>query len=240
MNKMIIDIDDQKSVKAAMDRISENWFNPNDMYSSLKTNGQINSSEFWGVAMHLLADISGFLGLTSAQFVSEWNQRCIRYDAKVMGYHCTRQCNKQVFAEKGILPLSEETIKLSRDTNQTPQANSMWEYRSQRSPGPWFLLSYKYAKSPDNHFCLKGAEILLACNGHQIGVDSATSMPLIVHCAIPYSILSEKDYVAFSILRAHFNYIDPEDDLTNLFESYSIDLRVKILDPQYIVRIEKL
>jgi hypothetical protein len=240
MREMIIDIDDSKSVQAAVGRFSEGWFNPEEMYSDLKTDGKTNSPEFWGVTTHLLADVSGSLGLTPAQFLNEWNQRCISHDAKIMGYHCTRHSDKQVFAEKGILPLSEETIRLSEDTNQTPQAKSMWEYRSQRSPGPWFLLSYKCAKSPDNHFSLRGPEILLACTGHHIDVDPAKSVPLIVHCAIPYSILSEKDYFALCILRAYFNFLDPEDDLTNLFEGYSIDLKGKGLDPQYIVRIEEI
>jgi hypothetical protein len=229
---MIIDIDDSISVQDAVGRISEDWFNPEEIYSVLKNNGKTYSSEFWGVTAHLLADVSGALGLTSEQFLFEWNQRCIRHDAKIMGYHCTRHSNKQVFTEKGILPLSEETIKLSDETNQTPKEKSMWEYRSQQTPGPWFLLSYKCAKSP-NHFCRKGPEILLACPGHP-----AMSVPLIVHCAIPYSILSEKDYFAFCILRAYFNFLDPEGDLTNWFEGYSIDLKGKALGPQYVVRIE--
>lgn len=145
-----------------------------------------------------------------------------------------------MFIEKGVLPLSEETIRLSEDKGQTALGKNTWEYRSQRSPGPCFLLSYKCAKSPKNHFCLKGPEILLACAGHHVGVDPAKSVPLIIHCAIPYSDLSEKDYFAFCVLRAYFNFFDPEDDLNTLFDGYSIDLEGKSLDPLHIVRIEEI
>ena len=157
-----------------------------------------------------------------------------------MGYHCTRHSDKRVFLEKGVLPLSAETIKLTEGKKQTAQEVSMWEYRSQRSPGPWFLLSYKCSKRPENHFCLKGPEILLGCVGHQVDVDPATSVPLIIHCAIPYPLLSEKDYFAFCVLSAYFNFLDPEDDLDNRFDGYSIDLKGKVIDPRHIVRIEEI
>jgi len=157
-----------------------------------------------------------------------------------MGYRCTRHSDKRVFIEKGVLPLSEDTIKLSEDKHQTGQGKSMWEYRFQRSPRPWFLLSYECAKSPENHFCLKGPEILLGCDGLHVDVDPAKSVPLVIHCAISYSLLSEKDYFVFCVLRAYFNFLDPEDDLNNLFDGYSIDLKGKVLDPLYIVRIEEI
>jgi hypothetical protein len=240
VGEFIIDIDDFKSVQAVMGRVSESWFNPEETYSDLKTNGKTNSPDFWGIATNLLADVSALLGLTSERFLSEWNRRCTSCDTHIMGYHCTRHSAKQVFMKKGILPLSDETIRLSEDSPQTPLSKTMWEYRSQRSPGPWFLMSYKDAKNPNNYFCLKGPEILLAHSGHHVGVDPAKSVPLIIHCAIPYSILSEKDYFAFCILRAYFNYLDPEDDSINLFEGYSIDLRGQVLDPRYIVRIEEV
>ena len=188
----------------------------------------------------MLTDVSGLLGLTSAQFMNEWDQRCIGKNVKFMGYHCTRHSDKRVFLEKGILPLSEETVRLSDDSSQIAQETSIWEYRSQRSPGPWFLLSYKCSKKPDNYFCLKGPEILLGCAGRHIGVDPAKSVPLIIHCAIPYSFLSEKDYFAFCVLRAYFNFLDPEDDSGDLFDGYSIDLRGKALDPRHIVKIEAI
>ena len=239
MREIIINIDDSNSVQAVVSRVSEEWFNPEEMYSDLKTNGKTKSSEFWAVHTHLLADVSGALNLTSSQFLNEWNQRCISRDAKIMGYHCTRYSDKQAFAKKGIMPLSDKTIRLSEDRNQTPQAKSMWEDRSQRTPGPWFLLSYKYAKNPNNSFCLYGPEILLACDGQHVNGDPARSIPLIIHCTIPYLILPQKDYLAFCILRAYFEFLDPEDDSTNLFEGYSIDLKGETLDPQYVIRIEE-
>jgi hypothetical protein len=144
-----------------------------------------------------------------------------------------------VFLEKGILPLSEETVRVSDNGSQAMRGKSMWEYRSQRSPGPCFLLSYKCAKRPENPFCLEGPEILLGCAGEHIGVDPAKSTPLIIHCAIPYSLLSEKDYFAFCVLCAYFNFLDPDDDPSGLFDGYSIDLRGKTLDSRHIVRIEE-
>ncbi|MFC1867189.1 hypothetical protein ACFL0H_03540 [Thermodesulfobacteriota bacterium] len=80
----------------------------------------------------------------------------------------------------------------------------------------------------------------MACAGYHVDVDPAKSVPLIIHCAIPYSILSEKDYFAFCVLIAYFNSLDPEDDLNNLFDGYSIDLKGKGLDPRHIVKIEQI
>lgn len=237
---MIIDIDDSESVQALVDKVSEHWFDPKGMYSGLRANGKTNSPDFWGITNRLLADVSESFGQTSEQFLNTWNKRCVTHSAKIMGYHCTRHSNKEVFAKKGILPLSDETIRIFENRNQTAQARRMWEYRSQRSPGPWFLLRYRDAKNPNNHFCTNGPEILLACTGYQVNADTAKSVPLIIHCAIPYSILPDKDYYAFCILRAYFNFLDPEDDSSNLFEGYSIDLKGNCLDPQYVVRIEEI
>lgn len=230
MRAMIIDIDDSDSLFAAVRRLSEGWFDPQGMYENLKANGKTNSPDFWRITTRMLADVSEYLGWTPDQFLNEWDQRCIQNDTMIMGYHCTRHSDRSVFTEKGILPFSEETIRLSKDKSQT-----LWEYRFQRSPGPWFLLSYRYAKN--SGFCIKGPEILLARNGYHIGVDPAKSVPLIIHCVIPYSILSGKDYLAFCILRAYFNFLDPDDDLT--FDGYSLDLNGKSLAPQYIVRTEE-
>jgi hypothetical protein len=235
---MIIDIDNSESVQAAVSQISDGWFDPVKMYADLKANSNTNSSGFWNIATHMLNDVSGILGRTSAQFLNQWDQRCIGNDLMFMGYHCTRHSDKRVFSEKGVLPLSENTVSFLDDKYQTAQGRDMWEYRSQRTPGPWFFLSYKCAKSPDNHFCLKAPEILLACAGNHVGVDLAKCAPLIIHCAIPYSFLSEKNLFAFCVLRAFFNSLDPEDDLN--FDGYSIDLKGKNLDPQHIVRIEEL
>lgn len=95
-------------------------------------------------------------------------------------------------------------------------------------------------KSEESFFCLKGPEILLDCAGHHVDVDPAKSIPLIIHCAIPYSLLSEKDYFAFCVLRAYFNFLDPEDELNDLADGYSIDLKGKVLATRHIVRIEEI
>ena len=71
-----------------------------------------------------------------------------------------------------------------------------------------------------------------------VSTESEESIPLIIHCAIPFEILPNKNYYTFCILRAYFNFLDPEDDTEDFFEAYSIDLNGNALDPQYIVRIE--
>jgi len=87
MREMIIDIDNSETVQAAVSRVSEGWFDPVEMYADLKANGKTNSPNFWGIATQMLLDISGFFGWTSAQFMNEWDQRCIDNNTKFMGYH---------------------------------------------------------------------------------------------------------------------------------------------------------
>lgn len=234
---MIVDIDNSESVQALVGKVLEYWFDPKGMYCDFKANGKTNSPDFWAITDRLLANISEYLDQKTGEFLDTWNQKCVTLGARIMGYHCTRHSNKKVFVEKGILPLSNETIKIFKDREQSKK--EMWEYRSQR-PGPYFLLSYAYAKNPNNHFCKSGPEILLGCPGYQVDVNPDKSIPLVIHCAIPYSILPDKDYYTFCILRAYFNSIDPEDDSNNLFEGYSIDLKGNALDPQYIVRVEEI
>ena len=236
---MNINIDDSKSVQTIVDKISEHWFDPKGVYFQLKANGKTNSPDFWDITKRMLADVSESLGQTPEQFLDTWNNRCVIHSVKIMGYHCTRHSNKEVFAEKGILPLSDETIKIFEDKNKV-EAIRMWEYRKQRSPGPFLLLSYRDARNPNNHFLTKGPEILLACTGYQVNADTSKSVPLIIHCAIPYSILPDKDYYVYCVLKAYFNFLDPEDDSNNLFEGYSIDLKGNGLDPRYVARIEEI
>ncbi|TAN41221.1 MAG: hypothetical protein EPN22_15940 [Nitrospirae bacterium] len=237
---MIIDIDSRESIQSGVEQLSGGWFNPGELYACLKTDKKTTSSDFWNKSTHMLADISCYLGCPQDQFLSAWDRRCISSDTKFMGYHCTCHSDKKAFLKKGILPLSEETVRLSENVIQAVHGKALWDYRSQHSPGPWFLLSYKCAKKPDNHFCLKGPEILSACTGHHVGVDPATSIPMIIHCAIPYLYLSEKNYFAFCLFRAYFNFIDPESDSDDLFDGYSIDLRGQALDPNHIIEIEEI
>jgi len=70
--KMIIDIDDQKSVQDAMERISKDWFDPAKMYVGLKAAGKTDSSGFWHIASNMLADVSSSLGWATAQFLKHW------------------------------------------------------------------------------------------------------------------------------------------------------------------------
>lgn len=235
---MIVDIDNSESVQAFVNKITQNWFNPDKVYYALRANGK-TSTNFWHITDVLLDSISGCLNQAKEEFVDIWNQKCLTYSVKIMGYHCTRHSNKNIFSEKGILPLSEKIIKIN--DVQSVEAKRMWEYRSQQTPGPFFLLSYKFAKSPSNGFCSHGSEVLLSCNGYQMNADTVGLIPLIIHCAIPYSILPDpdKNYYAFSILIAYFNFIDPDVDSGNLFEGSSIDLKGNKLDPEHIVQIEE-
>jgi hypothetical protein len=238
MREMTIYIDNSESVQAAVNRISEGWFDPVKMYAGLKADGKTISSNFWNVTTRMLTEVSGFLGWTSALFIGEWDQRCITSGIKIMGYHCTRHSDKNAFTEKGILPFSEETIKLAE--NQTLKARGMLEIRSKK-PGPSFHISYTYAKDPSAHTFFEGPEILLCCAGRHVDVDTEQSVPLLIHCAIPYSIIPDPEgYLAFCILSAYFNYIDPSDESNLSFEGYSIDLEGTILDPCHIVRIEEI
>ena len=236
---MIIDIDDPKSVQAAMEGIARDWFDPAGLYAGLKVGGKTDSSGFWAIPTRMLADVSEFLGWTSEKFLGEWDKRCFENDTKFMGYHCTRHSDMGVFLEKGILPLSGETVKLTNNEGQKTEERGVLQYRLRQTPGPWFLLGYRCAKKPDNHFRLKGPEILLGCDGYHVGVEPAKSIPLIIHCAIPYSLLSETGYFAFCALRAYFSFLDPEDGSDDFFDGYSIDLQGKTLDPGHIVKVEE-
>lgn len=136
--------------------------------------------------------------------------------------------------------------------------NNIWKYRSGKGAGPYFFLSYKNAQNPNNDFHKNGPEIwwgciddfLQYCKDKKISVSYTRNkcreiiaeklLPLIVHCAIPYTILPDKDYYTFCIFRAYFNFVDPDDDMRNLFEGYSIDLKGQALEPEHIIRIEEL
>ncbi|MBW1682574.1 MAG: hypothetical protein JRJ83_14285 [Deltaproteobacteria bacterium] len=208
------------------------------MYYELKSDSQTNQTNFWNIADSMINTISNYLECTSEEFLQIWEKKCIILNVRFMGYHCTRHSRKEVFVEKGILPLSKKTIKLSQ-SQKRPDAKDIWFYRSTRGSGPYFFLSYKSARNPDNHF-FKGPEILLAVNGNQPNNKLGKSIPLILHCEIPFSILPNKNYYTFCTLRAYFNYLDPEDDQEDLFEGFSIDLNGNALYPRYIVRIEEI
>lgn len=235
---MIIDIDNSSIVQSFVSKITSGWLDIDGMYYDLKSDSQTNWTNFWNITDGMINIISNCLGCTSEEFLKSWEKKCTEHDAMFTGYHCTRHSDKEVFIRNGILPLSDETIKLSQKQKR-PETDKLWNYRSKRGSGPYFFLSYKSAKNPDNHF-FNGPEILLAVNGHQPTSNSEKSIPFIIHCTIPFSILSNKNYYTFCILRAYFNFLDPEDNTEDFFEGYSIDLNGSALDPQYIVRIEEI
>ncbi len=235
---MILDIDNSASVQAFVRKVTQQWFDPDKLYFDLKDCEETNSLDFWHETDHMVDIISKYLNLTSEKFLNIWDQKCLTNGAMVMGYHGTRHSDKMVFMKNGIVPLSENTIEINE--NQKVEAEEMWECRSKKTPSPWFLLSYKFAKSQNNSFCRHGPEILLACAGQQTNVDSTKSIPLIIHCEIPYSILHERHYFVFCALSAYFNFIDPDPESDLSFDGYSIDLNGTTLDPQYIVKVEEL
>ena len=128
----------------------------------------------------------------------------------------------------------------SQKIKKTKEAEELKKYRATTGAGPCFFLSYQDAKNPNHPYCQRGPEVLLGCKGKQQNNISSESIPLIIHCAIPFSILPDFKYYVFCILRAYFIFIDPEDDSGNLFEGYSIDLMGKALDQQHIVKVEEL
>lgn len=236
---MIIDIDNSESARSFIKKITKDWFDIDTLYAEIKAESFTNSSNFWNITDDLISVIANHLKQVPQDFLNIFEERCSTCDAKIMGYHCTRHSGKKVFFEKGILPLSEETIKFPKN-QKTAEAADLQRYRTTTGPGPYFFLSYKSAKTPNNHFCQHGPEVLLGCNGQQLDNISSESVPLIIHCAIPFTVLPDLNYYIFCILRAYFNFIDSEDDSTNLFDGWSIDLKGKNLKPKHIIKIEEL
>jgi len=111
---MIIDIDNSSSVQSFVSMITSDWFDIDGMYYDLKSDPQTNWTNFWNITDSMINIISNCLGCTSEEFLKSCEKKCTEHDAKLMGYHCTRHSNKEVFTRNGILPLSEETINLSQ------------------------------------------------------------------------------------------------------------------------------
>lgn len=275
---MILDIDDSSTVVGTVEAITKDWFNVRQLYWNLKDNGETESSHFWmNVDNHLLKIISNNIGQSLDEFLHIWKEKCLKNDLKIMGYHCTRYHKQEVFKEQGILPLTESIIddfisetvstfqsfKLSheqkRELKEKIKEDDLWKYRSGKGAGPYFLVSYKDAQRPQNHFRKSGSEVLWSCADVLIQycqdenilfpcsdrfkyrkIISEKLIPMIIHCTIPFSILPVPDidcYTYYMII-AYFNFIDPEEDLNNFFEGHSIDLKGNSLDRQYIIKIE--
>lgn len=236
---MIIDIDSKDSVLTILKAITEKHFDIGEIYSELKSNSITSSLDFWKITDYCIDQISDYLNLTSIHFEEIMKKELVKHDAKLMGYHCTRHSDKNCFLKNGILPLSEKTVELSENQNSS-RASDLKRIRTKQGPGPYFFLSYLDTKSPNNIYCQNGPEILIACNGNQPGNIVSEAIPLIIHCAIPFSILPDFKYYLFCILVAYFNFLDPEDETENIFSGWAIDLKNKALPPQYIVNVEEV
>ncbi len=236
---MIIDIDNSESVISAVKNITKNWIDIDLLYRKIQSDGTVDSNNFWKNTDGLFNTISKKTPFSPEQFKSLFSNRLKEQKFQIMGYHCTRYSHKESFIEKGILPLPQCPIEFPEKQN-SEDAEKMLAFRLNESPGPNFCLSYRSAKDPDNHYCNFGAEILLGCNGRQKNNDISQSKPMIIHCAIPFSFLPEPEFYIFCILKAYFNFIDPVDEIENLFFDYKIDLKNKTLLPKYIQKIEEL
>jgi hypothetical protein len=274
---MIIDIDDKTSVLSVINYLTADWFGVADLYAQIKTDGKTVSSNFWNIASIMLDTIANYLEMPPDDFRDEWNRRCSIKELKIMGYHCTRQGDQNVFLHKGILPLSHDiigaffseiatllnipslTMKELTKLTENIAKDRMWKYRSGEGTGPYFFISYKEAKSPNNDFHKSGSEIWWLCIDHLLrychenNIDTACSdrivlrriisdrlLPFIIHCEIPYSMIPFKDNCAFYMLRAFFAFIDPQDDFEDFFSGNSIDLKGQTLEPKYISQIEEV
>lgn len=129
-----------------------------------------------------------------------------------------------------------------------------WKHRVRF--GPNFFFSYQYARNQNNDFLKSGSEIRSVCvdktiqycsennirvpanNGSEWRERIARNMkPIIIHCLIPYSILPNKPYCSFCMLKSLFNNLDPED---NFIEDATLHLGGTSLDPKHIIDIEEL
>jgi hypothetical protein len=173
---MIIDIDDETLVLPIVRNLTAGWFNIGDLYFQMKGNGKTSCGGFWTSSSPMLDTIADCLGMAGDSFRDRWNHRCSEVGLKVMGYHCTRHRDRDVFLQRGILPLSDEVIsaffseinavlKLPSLTSTAIEEltrsvvrDDKWKYRLSR-PGPCFLMSYKEAKIPDNDYHQNGPEI---------------------------------------------------------------------------------
>jgi len=236
---MIIDIDNANSVVAAVKIITKDWIDIDLIYQKIQSDNIVGIGNFWNITDEMIRIISEKISCSSEQFQDNFSHRLVNQKFQIMGYHCTRYSNKISFIEKGILPLSKGTIQFPEKQNSESAENNL-EYRLNEGSGPYFCLSYNSAKDPDNHYCNFGAEVLLGCHGKQPNNEISESKPMIIHCAIPFSILPEHQHYIFCLLRAYFNFIDPTDESENLFSDYAIDLKNRPLSPKHIIRIEEL
>lgn len=127
----------------------------------------------------------------------------------------------------------------------------------QQHSGPYFFLSRNRAKEHDNDYLENGPEVWWSCidailrycnaNGIQLPCTNrsiwrkiiATNLrPFIIHCGIPFSMLSNPGYLTHVILTSFFNYIDPDPDSPEFCNDFCVCLDGKVLDPKHIIRID--
>ena len=183
MEKAIVfNNDDQASVKDSIVQITNGWFDPNKIYSSLKGSGITNRSNFWSETECLLDSISHELSIVREDFNREFKESCHNLDLRLMAYHCTRSSRPETFKKNGILPLNEEVLWafLSESAIAFPafplsdedkkkiilrftKSDTWFNRVTVTGVGPYFFLSYQEARDKDNHFLRNGSEIWWAC-----------------------------------------------------------------------------
>jgi hypothetical protein len=172
---MLLDIDKIESVIESVETIA--WFDVRKLYKDLKTDNETHSINFWNITEHLLRVVSVRLGQSQEAFIDYWRNRCLAIGVEIMGYHCTRIHDPQIFRNQGIIPLNENSLetffsllKLAFPTFLLPDRqkqeliqiikdDSIWKYRAGTGAGPYFFLSCRSARNPDNSFYASGTEI---------------------------------------------------------------------------------
>lgn len=173
--------DDQASVKGSVVRITNGWFDPNKIYSSLKDRGVTNSSNFWSETESLLDSISHELSIAREDFDRRFKESCHRLDLRLIAFHCTRSSRPETFIKNGILPLNEEVLWAFLSESAIALSAFPLSYEDKKNfimrftksdtwlsrvtvtgVGPYFFLSYQEASNKDNHFLRNGSEICWA------------------------------------------------------------------------------
>ena len=181
-NSIVFNNDDQVSVKESILQITDEWFDPNEVYFSLKESGITNCSNFWGETNCFLESISSELSITPRDFNLKFKERCQRLDLRLMAYHCTRSDTPENFKNNGILPLKEEvlwdffskladafpTFALSdKDKERVILSIIQTDYWIHRQTiegiGPDLFFSYKEAIEQNHDYLRNGPDIWWTC-----------------------------------------------------------------------------
>lgn len=109
-NSIVFNNDDQASVKKSIIEITNGWFDPKEIYFSMKGRGITDRSEFWSESEYLLWCISNELSIAPQEFNWKFKQICQRLDLMLMAYHCTRASRPEDFINNGILPFKRDSV----------------------------------------------------------------------------------------------------------------------------------